>query len=175
MDKRDELENAVRDHITEGPPPMGVYCKTAEVAAARFRAKLPELVQWMMNRIDELESQIRDLIDLPPPIDPEVLDREIWASARWDVSEQENRGGRFTVTCILEDGRQGRASGHVRHLVDNEAFEKALAAWRCACGDPVMLADTDEWPVPCCYGCWELLSEAGRNDRAGPPSGGRGG
>jgi hypothetical protein len=24
----------------------------------------------------------------------------------------------------------------------------------CPCGDPIILADTEDWPVPLCFDCW---------------------
>lgn len=44
---------------------------------------------------------------------------------------------------------------------------EADRGWRCACGDPIMLADTDEWPTPCCYSCWEKLTPVERERREG--------
>jgi hypothetical protein len=38
-----------------------------------------------------------------------------------------------------------------------------IDAWRaahwgqpgaCQCGDPIILADTEDWPVPLCFDCW---------------------
>jgi len=26
--------------------------------------------------------------------------------------------------------------------------------WRCRCGHPVMLADTEDWADPCCFNCF---------------------
>ena len=32
----------------------------------------------------------------------------------------------------------------------------------CPCGDPIILADTEDWPVPLCFDCWSDLEDAQR-------------
>jgi hypothetical protein len=46
-----------------------------------------------------------------------------------------------------------------------------IDAWRerlwgrlgtCPCGDPIILADTEDWDVPRCFDCWSVMTAEDR-------------
>jgi hypothetical protein len=47
------------------------------------------------------------------------------------------------------------------------ATPETIDAWRarhwgqpgsCPCGDPIILADTEQWAIPRCFDCWEEMT-----------------